>query len=99
MLLCLREHEIALVFTEVHQRACDSHIGDMDLAQKLIRESYYCPTLLKDSMVFVKKFDQCERHVDLYHTPGELLLFMISPWPFNQCGMEILDPFPLASRG
>lgn len=28
MLMCLGEHEIAIAIAEVHQGACDNHIGD-----------------------------------------------------------------------
>lgn len=58
MLRFIREPENALVLTEVHKEVCSSHNGGRALAHKLLRVGYYWPTLMKDNMALVKKYDQ-----------------------------------------
>lgn len=57
MLRWLEEYENAFVLTEVHHGACSSHSGGRAFTHKLLRAEYYWPTLMKDIMVFIKKYD------------------------------------------
>jgi len=60
MLRCLSEEETELVLLEVHEGVCGSHIGGRSLAAKLLRASYYWPTMLQDCAAFLKKCDKCQ---------------------------------------
>lgn len=72
MLRCMGEYESSLVLAKVHKGAYNSHIGRKSLAHKLLRVVYYWPTLMKNITAFFKKYNQWQRHVDLYHGPTEL---------------------------
>lgn len=61
------DNNIAIVLPEVHMRACNSHFGGEALPHKILRAVYYWSTLMKDSITFIKKFDQCYRNTDLHH--------------------------------
>ena len=52
-----RGYEIALVFVEVHSGAYSSHIDGRSLAYKLLKIEYYWPTLMKDNITFIEKYD------------------------------------------
>lgn len=52
-----RGHEIALVFVEVHSGAYSSHIDGRSLAYKLLKIKYYWPTLMKDNVTSIEKYD------------------------------------------
>ncbi|RDX83770.1 Gypsy retrotransposon integrase-like protein 1, partial [Mucuna pruriens] len=76
---------------EVHEGVYGSHIGGRVIASKIVRAGFYWPTLRKDTLAFIKKWDKCQRYV-----PPEQLHSMSSPWPFYMWGVDILGLFPLA---
>lgn len=49
-------------------------------------------------MAYTKKCDKCQKHTQIIHQPGTNLYPFTSPWPFAQWGLDILGPFPKASR-
>ena len=73
MMRCMDDHETTLVLVEVHKGACNNHIGRKGLAYKLLMAGYYWPTLMKYIIAFIKRCDQCKRHVDIDHTLTKLL--------------------------
>ena len=52
----------------------------------------------RDAVDYVKKCDQCQRNASILDQPGENLNPIISLWPFAQWGLDIIGPFPRASR-
>ena len=47
---------------------------------------------------YVKSCDQCQRHAPISHVPFEALNPITSPWPFEQWGMDIVGPLPIAAK-
>jgi len=70
MLRCLGEDETNVVLLEVHEGVCGSHIRGRELAAKLLRTGYYWPTMIQDSVEFVKKCDKCQKNLDKKHSPA-----------------------------
>ena len=54
--------------------------------------------MLKDAQAYVKACDKCQRFSNLIRQPSEELTLMTAPWPFAQCGLDIMGPFPTALR-
>ena len=50
----------------------------------------------KDVIEYVRKCEQCQRHVSLIHQPASQLNPVSSAWPFSQWGLDIHNPFPRA---
>jgi hypothetical protein len=57
LLKCLSKTEVDYVLREIHEGVCGDHSGGRMLAQKIIRASYYWPTIKKDMALFVKTCD------------------------------------------
>ncbi|GAU40667.1 hypothetical protein TSUD_397790 [Trifolium subterraneum] len=93
MLLCVGETKSRRILNEIHNGSCGSHIGGRSLAGKVTRAGFFWPTLLSDANRHVRSCDQCQRHADLHHAPGEPLQSVMSPWPFYMWGVDILGPF------
>ncbi|KAL2226537.1 UNVERIFIED_CONTAM: hypothetical protein Sindi_2012400 [Sesamum indicum] len=55
LLKCLDEERALYVMREIHEGSCGNHSGARFLAQKIIRQGYFWPTLVKDSKELVKK--------------------------------------------
>ena len=51
--------------------------------------------MLKDATELVRKCKICQEHAKISHLPAELLTSIISPWPFQQWGLDILGPLPI----
>nr|KYP39411.1 Transposon Ty3-I Gag-Pol polyprotein [Cajanus cajan] len=98
LLRCLTAAQTQRVMEEIHGGMCGSHIGGRSLVYKVTRAGYFWPTLRKYCTNWVRKCDECQRHAIQHHSPAERLHSLISPWPFNKWGIDILGPFPMAVR-
>ncbi|GKU88551.1 hypothetical protein SLEP1_g2801 [Rubroshorea leprosula] len=93
LLRCLTPYEAKYAVREVHKGVCGTHIGGKTLARKLLRHSYYWPTMVEDAQNYVKKCPTCQFNADDIHMPGQMLSSLTSPWPFAQWGVDLLGPF------
>ena len=48
-----------------------------------------------DAIELVKKCDKCQRFGNVQRLPAKRLTTITSPWPFAQCGIDIIGPLPL----
>ncbi|KAL2253359.1 UNVERIFIED_CONTAM: Retrovirus-related Pol polyprotein from transposon opus [Sesamum indicum] len=55
LLKCLDEERALYVMREIHEGSCGNHSGARSLAQKIIRQGFYWPTMAKDAKELVKK--------------------------------------------
>ncbi|XP_022851304.1 uncharacterized protein LOC111373062 [Olea europaea var. sylvestris] len=97
-LRCFKPSESLQALTEVHEGVCGNHQGARALAYKLIRYGYYWPTMKKDAAEYVKRCDKCQRFGNAIHAPAEELTSIHYSAPFEQWGVDILGPFPMARR-
>ncbi|GAA0154426.1 hypothetical protein LIER_37877 [Lithospermum erythrorhizon] len=67
-LICVSAEDIPKVLAEVYEGWCGSHIGARSLAIK-ITSRYYWPTLVKDTLSYVRKCDVCQRLGMLLNNP------------------------------
>ncbi|XP_074327163.1 uncharacterized protein LOC141665079 [Apium graveolens] len=54
--------------------------------------------MLADAKAYVKKCDGCHRHAPIVRQPPERLTSISTPIPFVMWGIDILGPFPIASK-
>ena len=52
----------------------------------------------RDATDYVKKCNQCQRHAPNIHQLGGSLNLISNPWPFAQWGLDIIGPFPRATK-
>jgi ribonuclease HI len=94
-LRCLAPDEAKYVLKEIHEGICGNHSGARSLQKKIVRASYYWPSMQADANNFVQHCDRCQRFANLLHSPPETLTPMTTPWPFAQWGLDIMGPFPI----
>jgi len=58
LLRCVDEFEKERIMQEIHEGICGSHIGGRSLAMKVLRASFFWPTLKGDYAEY-KKCDRC----------------------------------------
>ena len=95
ILKCIIGEDADYVLREVHEGVCGNHIGARALAGKVLRQGYYWPTMLRDTIELVRKCKVCQEHAKISHLPSEPLTSVTSPWPFQQWGLDILGPLPI----
>ncbi|KAK2999168.1 hypothetical protein RJ639_022612 [Escallonia herrerae] len=96
-LRCLHPSESIYALQEVHEGICGQHLGGRTLAQKILRQGYYWPTMQRDAIEFTIRCDKCQKFAPISHTPVVPLTSIVSPIPFTVWGMDLLGPFPMAS--
>ena len=81
-LRCLGNEEANYVMRKVHEGICGNHSESRSLVHKLVRASYYWPTMQADAEAYVKAYDKCQRFSNIIRQPTEELAPMMAPWPF-----------------
>ena len=51
---CIAKEDADYVLREVHEGVCGNHIEARALAGKVLRQGYYCPTMLRDATKLVR---------------------------------------------
>ena len=51
----------------------------------------------RDATEYARKCEQCQKYDPMIHQPAGSLNPIISPWPFAQWGLDIVNPFPWAT--
>ena len=95
ILKCIARKDADYVLREVHEGVCGNHIGARALSGKALRQGYHWPTMLRDVTNLVRKCKIFQEHAKVSHLPSEPLTSVISPWPFQQWGLDILGPLPI----
>ncbi|GAU47343.1 hypothetical protein TSUD_302120 [Trifolium subterraneum] len=98
LLKCVKETRVEFILQEIHEGINGQHVGGRSLARKALRAGYYWPTMQNDAKDHVLKCDKCQRHGDMHIASANELKTLISSWPFAWWGMDILGPFPTATR-
>ncbi|KAK3033290.1 hypothetical protein RJ639_033221 [Escallonia herrerae] len=96
-LKCLRPPESLYAPQEVHEGICGQHLGGRTLAQKILKQGYYWPTMQRDAIEFTRRCDKCQKFAPISHTPVAPLTSIVFPIPFAIWGMDLLGPFLMAS--
>ncbi|XP_059664260.1 uncharacterized protein LOC132310035 [Cornus florida] len=81
-LRCVSSEEVDYILREIHLGVCGNHVGGRSFANKAIRLGYYWPTMQKDALDFVKKYDKCQRFANIPRQPSEEMTPMSRPHLF-----------------
>ncbi|XP_008229457.1 PREDICTED: uncharacterized protein LOC103328826 [Prunus mume] len=99
-LRCLGEEDASKAMEQVHSGICGAHQSGPKLHFQIKRMSYYWPTMVKDCMDYVKKYQACQFHANFIHQPPEPLHPTITSWPFDAWGLDVMGPIaPKSSDG
>ena len=99
LLKCIGGEECNYILREVHEGICGNHSGGNSLAQKILRQGYYWPTLKEDALKFAKACDKCQRFANYVNSPAAPLTSLMSPWPFAMWGIDLIGELPKGKGG
>ncbi|XP_052189925.1 uncharacterized protein LOC127799739 [Diospyros lotus] len=97
LLKCLGPREAQQALEEVHEGDCGEHLEGRALVGKILRASFFWPTIRQDAAKKVRTCDKCQKHAPLTVKPPTPIQLIFQPLPFAQWGLDILGPFPMAS--
>ena len=66
LLKCVSKAEAEYILKELHHGACDLHSGARTMVTRVLRASYYWPTLGADCANFVKRWQNCQERGPSY---------------------------------
>ncbi|KAL2230583.1 UNVERIFIED_CONTAM: Gag-Pol polyprotein [Sesamum indicum] len=96
LLKCLDGERALYVMREIHEGSCGNHSGARSLAEKVMRQGYFWPTLVEDSKNLVRKCESCQKYASLIHQPATPMEPIKIACPFDQWGIDIVGPLPPA---
>ena len=83
-LLCVQPELTESLLEELHEGICGSHTGGRFLAHRAITQGYWWPNMQKETLEYVRKYDQCQRFAPSIHQPEGILNPLSNPWSFAQ---------------
>ncbi|KAL2248228.1 UNVERIFIED_CONTAM: Retrovirus-related Pol polyprotein from transposon [Sesamum indicum] len=92
LLKCLKHEQVEYVLKEIHEGSCGNHSRARSLAQKVARQGYFWPTLMKDAKTLVQRYESCQKFSSRIHVPAKPLEPVQITCPFDQWGIDILGP-------
>ena len=97
-LKCLNSSKAQEMIAEVHEGICGSHQGAKTLSRRILRAGFWWPTIEEDTMKYVRKCDKCQKASKVTNVPPYERISIASAWPFDLWGIDILGPFPRATK-
>ena len=96
LLMYSNEEELDYVPRELHARIYGGHVAKTSLALKALRNGYFWLTMKAHALNLVKRFDKCQRYAYVPRKPFTEQLPLMATWSFDQWGVDLLGPFPIA---
>lgn len=97
--ICVTREEGKNILTSAHSGASGPHQVAKELGRQVARQGYYWPQVDKDSEELVRSCNECQRHANIQRSPSSIMNPISTPVPFARWGLDIVGPFPIASRG
>jgi hypothetical protein len=96
---CLTHEEEVIILNDFHTGACGSHFSGLEIAQKILREGYFWPTLIKDCIESVKKCHPCQVFSQKMRAHPTPMFPVITVGPFTKWGIDYTTCNPWSARG
>ncbi|XP_042467248.1 uncharacterized protein LOC122050410 [Zingiber officinale] len=97
LLKCVGPEDVDYILQEVYQGSCGGHPGGRSLARKILLAGYFWPTLQEDAAQTIATCLSCQKYHNSIHQPAEKMKASTGSCPFDQWGMDIVGPFPMAT--
>ncbi|KAJ8763895.1 hypothetical protein K2173_003677 [Erythroxylum novogranatense] len=91
---CVPKIEVPSVLQFCHSYACGGHFGPKKIARKIIECGLFWPTLFRDSYLFCKSCENCQRTGSLGHRNQMPLTPILICEIFDVWGIDFMGQFP-----
>ena len=93
---CLTHEEAEIVLNDSHRGACGGHLSGLEMSQKILRVSYFWPTIFKDCVEVVKRYHLCQLYTRKIRSHPTLLFLAIAVGPFTKWGVDYMMCNPIS---
>ncbi|GAA0155145.1 hypothetical protein LIER_12940 [Lithospermum erythrorhizon] len=93
LLFCIPENKIQKTLFEVHEGDCRHYIRGKSLVLKITRAGYFWPTMMNDSLEYMKKCDSCQKMKAIPRQPVAEMTPVLCPTPFAMWGIDLVGQF------
>ncbi|GAA0143759.1 hypothetical protein LIER_04367 [Lithospermum erythrorhizon] len=93
LMYCVPKEKVSQTLKEVDEGDYGHHIGGRALASKITLAGYYWPTLMVDSLEYVKKYDSCQKIKAVPKKPMVEITPVLFPIPFAMWGVDLVGQF------
>ena len=97
-LKCIDTESGKRALKEVHAGSIGAHEGARALTGKILCMGLYWPYIHQDVVKLTQACVECQTFSPAQGVPPSTLTSIVSPWPFYQWGIDIIDPFSEAPR-
>ena len=91
---CVPESEVTAILTFSHAHACGGHFGPNRTARKVLDSGFYWPTIFKDTYLFCKACDRCQRVGNITAKDQMPQTPILTVEIFDVWGIDFMGPFP-----
>ena len=99
MCRCLTHEEAEIVLNDSHSGVCGGHLSGLATAQKILRASYFYPTIFKDCVEAVKRYHPCQLYTrNMWSHPAPIFP-IIFVGPFTKWGMDYVTCILVSTGG
>lgn len=74
LLKCLGKEEVAYTHLHVHEGIGGKYLGVKELAKTILGVGYFWTTMVQDAKEYMKKYDQCQHHGDIFNASSTYFL-------------------------
>eukprot|EP00253_Pinus_taeda_P026227 PITA_26227 len=89
---CIREDEVYDILKACHDGPCGGHFANKRTSHKVLRMSYYWPSLFKNAKKYVRACDSCQRMGQPNHRDEMPLNPQVILEPFERWTLEFIGP-------
>ncbi|CAH9072683.1 unnamed protein product [Cuscuta europaea] len=91
---CIPEDEFEAILYHCHSSPYGGHFGSTRTSAKVLQSGFYWPTLFKDSQMYVKRCDRCQRTRSIGRRNEMPQSGILEVELFDVWGMDFMGPFP-----
>ena len=91
---CIPQDEVEDVLRHCHSLDVGRHFGALKTTSKVLQSSFWWPTLFKDPIEFVLKYDRCQRTGNFSRKHEMPLKGILEVEIFDVWGIDFMGPFP-----
>jgi hypothetical protein len=96
LLRCLSRDEGRELLTQTQSDVCGGHIGGRALTTKVLRQGFYCPSILDDASKLIKTCQACQFFLPNTQAPSQPTQLITPSWPLQRWGTDIVGPLTTA---
>lgn len=97
--LCLSSEEGALILESTYVGSGGAHLKGCALALQITQQGYFWPTFRKEAKDIAHICLEFQQHQNIQRQPLMTMTLHHHVVPFARWGLDIVESFPLASRG